>query len=160
MKQGLHFGKMKEVAGVAENQLLHRLFFTSSPCVAIFCKSLIISNNVPRTCALAFQNEVSHTKLRFVLNIWIEVLYSLWLFEILQYFDRSDLNIVSARIFSFDHSNESWMAFIRCFKNINRTGTYCACGIRTVTISNTNFHFQSPSDYCWLIRNAGIMKHP
>ena len=40
-EQGLHFGKMKEGAGVAENQLLHRLFFTSSPCVAIFCKSLI-----------------------------------------------------------------------------------------------------------------------
>ena len=41
---------MKEVAGVAENQLLHRLFFTSSPCFVTFCKSSIISNNVPRTC--------------------------------------------------------------------------------------------------------------
>ena len=50
MKQELHFGKMKEVAGVAENQLLHRLFFTSSPCIAIFCKSLIINNNSTRTC--------------------------------------------------------------------------------------------------------------
>jgi len=50
MKQGLHFGKMKDGAGVAENQLLHRLFFTSSPCITTFCKSLIINNNVPRTC--------------------------------------------------------------------------------------------------------------
>ena len=49
-EQGLTFGKMTDGAGVAENQLLHRLFFTSSPCVAILCKSLIISNDVPRTC--------------------------------------------------------------------------------------------------------------
>ena len=49
-RYGLLFGKLKEVAGVAENQFLHRLFFTSSPCFVIFCKSLIISNNVPRTC--------------------------------------------------------------------------------------------------------------
>ena len=54
-EQGLTFGKMKEVAGVAENQLLHRLFFTSRPCVTTFCKSLIINNNAPRTCVLAFQ---------------------------------------------------------------------------------------------------------
>jgi len=38
MKQGLHFGKMKDGAGVAKNQLLHRLFFTSSPWNADFCK--------------------------------------------------------------------------------------------------------------------------
>ena len=38
---------MKEVAGVAKNQLLHRLFFTSSPCITTFCKSLIINNNAP-----------------------------------------------------------------------------------------------------------------
>ena len=50
MKQGLHFGKMKEVAGAAENQLLYRLFFTSSPYIAIFYKSLIINNNSTRTC--------------------------------------------------------------------------------------------------------------
>ena len=50
MKQGLHFGKLKEVAKVAKNQLLHRLFFTSSPWNADFCNSLIIRNNVPRTC--------------------------------------------------------------------------------------------------------------
>ena len=50
MKQGLHFGKMKDGAEVAENQLLYRLFFTSSPCIAIFYKSLIINNNIPRTC--------------------------------------------------------------------------------------------------------------
>jgi len=50
MKQGLHFGKLKDGAGVAKKQLLHRLFFTSSPCIAVFGKSLIISNNVPRTC--------------------------------------------------------------------------------------------------------------
>ena len=49
-RQELHFGKMKDGAEVAENQLLHRLFFTSSPCITTFCKSLIISNNVPRTC--------------------------------------------------------------------------------------------------------------
>ena len=49
-KQGLHLGKMKDGAGVAEKQLLHRLFFTSSPCDGDFCKSLIISNNVPMTC--------------------------------------------------------------------------------------------------------------
>ena len=48
--QGLTFGKMKDGAGVAKNQLLHRLFFTSSPCVVAFCKSLIINNNSPRTC--------------------------------------------------------------------------------------------------------------
>jgi len=41
---------MKDGAGVAENQLLHRLFFTSSPCITTFCKSLIINNNSPRTC--------------------------------------------------------------------------------------------------------------
>ena len=49
-EQGLTFGKMKDGAGVAENQLLHRLFLTSSPCLVTFCKSLIINNNVPRTC--------------------------------------------------------------------------------------------------------------
>ena len=49
-EQGLTFGKMKDRAEVAENQLLHRLFLTSSPCVAAFCKSLIINNNPPRTC--------------------------------------------------------------------------------------------------------------
>ena len=41
---------MKEVAGAAENQLLYRLFFTSSPYIAIFYKSLIINNNSTRTC--------------------------------------------------------------------------------------------------------------
>ena len=41
---------MKDGAGVAENQLLHRLFDTPSPWNVDFCKSLIISNNVPRTC--------------------------------------------------------------------------------------------------------------
>ena len=49
-EQGLTFGKMKDRAEVAENQLLHRLFFTSSPCIAIFYKSLTINNNTPRTC--------------------------------------------------------------------------------------------------------------
>ncbi len=49
-EQGLTFGKMKDGAGVAENQLLHRLFFTPSPWDTDFCKSLIISNNIPRTC--------------------------------------------------------------------------------------------------------------
>ena len=46
--QGL--GKLKDGAGVAKNQLLHRLFDTPSPWNSNFCKSLIISNNVPRTC--------------------------------------------------------------------------------------------------------------
>ena len=49
-EQGLTFGKMKDGAGVAENQLLHRLFDTPSPWDTDFCKSLIIRNNVPRTC--------------------------------------------------------------------------------------------------------------
>ena len=53
--QGQGLGKLKDGAGVAENQLLHRLFFTSSPCFVTFCKSLIINNNAPRTCVLAFQ---------------------------------------------------------------------------------------------------------
>ena len=48
--QGLTFGKLKDGAGVAKNQLLHRLFDTPSPWNSNFCKSLIISNNVPRTC--------------------------------------------------------------------------------------------------------------
>ena len=49
-EQELAFCKIKDGAGVEENQLLHRLFFTSSPHIAAFCKSLIISNNIPRTC--------------------------------------------------------------------------------------------------------------
>ena len=48
--QGQVLGKIKEVAGWAENQLLHRLFDTPSPWNGNFCKSLIISNNVPMTC--------------------------------------------------------------------------------------------------------------
>ena len=41
---------MLYITGVVENQLLHRLFFTPSPWNADFYKSLIINNNVPRTC--------------------------------------------------------------------------------------------------------------
>ena len=46
--QGL--GKLKDGAGVAKKQLLHRLFDTPSPWNSILRKSLIISNNIPRTC--------------------------------------------------------------------------------------------------------------
>ena len=48
--QGLAFSKWKHGAGVAENQLLHRLFDTPSPWNIVFCKLLIISNNISRTC--------------------------------------------------------------------------------------------------------------
>ena len=48
--QGQGLGKLKDGAGVAKNQLLHRLFDTPSPWNTVFCKSLIIRNNVPRTC--------------------------------------------------------------------------------------------------------------
>ena len=45
-----HYVLMERDTAVAENQLLHRLFFTSSPWNTVFCNSLIISNNIPRTC--------------------------------------------------------------------------------------------------------------
>ena len=71
---------MKDGAGVAENQLLHRLFFTSSPCIAVFCKSLIISNNVPRTCVLAFQRLLPKKWCKMLLLVWFSVAdYSLLL---------------------------------------------------------------------------------
>ena len=72
-EQGLTFGKMKDRAEVAENQLLHRLFLTSSPCIVTFCKSLIISNNVPRTCVLAFQRLLPKKWCKMLLLVWLSV---------------------------------------------------------------------------------------
>ena len=65
---------------MVKNQLLHRLFFTSSPCIAVFCKSLIISNNVPRTCVLAFQRLLPKKWCKMLLLVWFSVAdYSLLL---------------------------------------------------------------------------------
>ena len=72
-EQGLTFGKMKDRAEVAENQLLHRLFLTSSPCIAIFYKSLIINNNAPRTCVLAFQRLLPKKWCKMPLLVWLSV---------------------------------------------------------------------------------------
>ena len=79
-EQGLTFGKMKDGAGVAKNQLLHRLFDTPSPWNSIFCKSLMISNNVPRTCVLAFQRLLLKKLCKMPLLVWFSVAdYSLLL---------------------------------------------------------------------------------
>ena len=76
--QGL--GKLKDGAGVAKNQLLHRLFDTSSPWNTDFCKSLIISNNVPRTCVLAFQRLLLKKLSKMPLLVWFSIAdYSLLL---------------------------------------------------------------------------------
>ena len=64
---------MKDGAGVAENQLLHRLFFTSSPCITTFCKSLIINNNSTRTCVLAFQRLWPEKWCKMPLLVWFSV---------------------------------------------------------------------------------------
>ena len=72
-EQGLTFGKMKDGAGVAKNQLLHRLFDTPSPWNSIFCKSLIISNNAPRTCVLAFQRLLPKKWCKMLLLVWFSV---------------------------------------------------------------------------------------
>jgi hypothetical protein len=69
--QGL--GKLKDGAGVAKNQLLHRLFDTPSPWNGNFCKSLIISNNVPRTCVLAFQRLLPKKWCKMLLLVWFSV---------------------------------------------------------------------------------------
>ena len=69
--QGL--GKLKYGAGVAKNQLLHRLFDTPSPWNSNFCKSLTISNNVPRTCVLAFQRLLPKKWCKMLLLVWFSV---------------------------------------------------------------------------------------
>ena len=71
--QGQGLGKLKDGAGVAENQLLHRLFDTPSPWNSNFCKSLIISNNVPRTCVLAFQRLLPKKWCKMLLLVWFSV---------------------------------------------------------------------------------------
>lgn len=71
--QGLTFGKLKYGAGVAKKQLLHRLFDTPSPWNSNFCKSLIISNNVPRTCILAFQRLLPKKWCKMPLLVWLSV---------------------------------------------------------------------------------------
>ena len=62
--------KLKDGAGVVKNQLLHRLFDTQSPWNSIFCKSLIMSNNVPRTCVLAFQRLLPKKWCKMLLPVW------------------------------------------------------------------------------------------
>ena len=65
---------------MAENQLLHRLFDTPSPWNTDFCKSLIIRNNVPRTCVLAFQRLLLKKLCKMPLLVWFSVAdYSLLL---------------------------------------------------------------------------------
>jgi hypothetical protein len=64
---------MKDGAGVAENQLLHRLFDTPSPWNINFCKSLIISNNAPRTCVLAFQRLLPKKWCKMLLLVWFSI---------------------------------------------------------------------------------------
>ena len=51
-----------------------------SPCVGVFCNSLIISNNVPRTCVLAFQRLLPKKWCKMLLLVWFSVAdYSLLL---------------------------------------------------------------------------------
>ena len=67
---------------MAKNQLLHRLFDTPSPGNSSLHKSLIISNNVPRTCVLAFQRLLPKKWCKIPLLVWFSVAdYSLLLSE-------------------------------------------------------------------------------